>query len=103
MGTQITKLNTAVRQKGGEFRNMALRQRDRVRKVRKDVLKGHEDDVEKLRVSFLKQVSVLEARLTKVLDISITEKLAFAFGLLNVFMVATLLDVFLNTFMFLYC
>lgn len=86
MGTQITKkLNTAVRQKGGEFRNMALRQRDRVRKVRKDVLKGHEDDVEKLRVSFLKQVSVLEARLTKVLDISITEKLAFAFGLLNVF------------------
>lgn len=79
MGTQITKkLNTAVRQKGGEFKNMALRQRDRV-------MKGREDDVEKLKRSFLKQVSVIEVRLAKVLEISITEKLAFAFGLLCVF------------------
>lgn len=79
MGTQITKkLNTTVRKKGGEIKNMALRQRDRV-------MKGREDDVEKLKKSFLKQVSVLEARLTKVLDISITEKFAFAVGLLNVF------------------
>lgn len=79
MGTHITKkLNTAVRQRGGKFKTMALRQRDRVMKVR-------EDDVEKLKLSFLKQVSGLEARLTKVLDISITEKMAFAVGLLTVF------------------
>lgn len=79
MGTQITKkLNFAVRQKGGEFKNMALRQKDRV-------MKGREDDVDRLKGKFIKKLSVLEVNLTKVLDVSSTEKLAFAFGLLNVF------------------
>lgn len=57
---------------------MALRQKDRV-------MKGREDDVDRLKGKFIKKLSVLEVNLTKVLDVSSTEKLAFAFGLLNVF------------------
>lgn len=79
VGTQITKkFNTTVRKKGGEFKNMALRQRDRVMKV-------NEDDVERLKRKFLKEVNIFEGRLTKALDVSATEKIAFAFGVLNLF------------------
>ncbi|VVT55046.1 uncharacterized protein SAPINGB_P004399 [Magnusiomyces paraingens] len=80
MGTKITqKINSTVRKKGGEFKSLALRQRDRVLKVRDD------ESVERLKQNFLKQVADFEARLAKATVISITEKLTFAFGLLNVF------------------
>lgn len=79
MGTHITKkLNTTVRKRGTEIKSMALRQRDRV-------LKGREDDIERLRVSVLKRVGVLEQRLSSARVVSTTEKLAFSLSLLNVF------------------
>lgn len=79
MGTQISqKLNTAVRQTGDDVKNMAVRQRDRVMMV-------SDEDAEKLKMMLSKQVSDLEAGLTEVLEISITEKLVFAIGLITVF------------------
>lgn len=80
MGTKITKsINSKVRQKGTEFKSMALRQRDRV------IGRREKNDVETLRASVLKRVNRLEVRLSSAHVISTTEKLAFSLSLLNLF------------------
>lgn len=79
MGAHITKkLNTTVRKAGTDIKTLALKQRDRVLKVR-------ENDIERLQGAVLKRVGKLEERLSSARVISTTEKLAFSLSLLNVF------------------
>lgn len=79
MTTQITKkLNSTVRKKGGEIKDMALRQRDRVTQYR-------DADIERLKHTVIKQVGKLEHTLTDESVITATEKLTFAIGVLNLF------------------
>jgi hypothetical protein len=77
VATQITKkLNTTIRKKGGEIKDMALRQRNRV--------KGRED-LDKLKSQIIKQMEKLDRKLSNENVITATEKLTFSIGLLNVF------------------
>ncbi|KAK9331342.1 hypothetical protein V1520DRAFT_337980 [Lipomyces starkeyi] len=78
LSTRINQINYTVRRKGGEIKGLALRQRDRV-------LRGREEDIDRLRRRFLTSLSRFEAKWEDAQVVSQREKLAFAFGLGNVF------------------
>ncbi|KAK9242995.1 hypothetical protein V1506DRAFT_545828 [Lipomyces tetrasporus] len=78
LSTRINQINHTVRRKGGEIKGMALRQRDRV-------LRGREEDIDRLKRRFLTSLSRFEAKWEDAQVVSQREKLAFAFGLGNVF------------------
>lgn len=80
----LKKINTRVRRKGGELKDMAVRQRNRV-------MKGREADIERLRGSVLRQVGKLEQKLSEERIVTATEKYTFALGLLNVFFLGFLM------------
>uniref|UniRef100_A0A060T8V7 Glycerophosphocholine acyltransferase 1 n=1 Tax=Blastobotrys adeninivorans TaxID=409370 RepID=A0A060T8V7_BLAAD len=82
---QFTKrLNSRVKAKGSEIRSMAKRQKDRV-------LKGHEEDIDRLKRSVVRNVERLEQRLSSTNAISLTEKLTFSLGVMNIFLIGYLI------------
>lgn len=90
--TEISRTLDSVRKKGDEIRMMAKKQRDDFKNIAKRqtnrVLK--DQDVEKVKLQFLRQVDKMEERMTTEGAISATEKLTFALGLLNIFLIGFL-------------
>lgn len=85
VSTQITKrLNTTVRQKSVEIKDMAIRHRDRV-------IRSREADIEKIKLQLLKRVERVERVLANENVISTTEKMTFAIGILNIFFIGFLM------------
>lgn len=91
--TEISKTLDTVRKKGDEIRELAKKQRegfkDIARRQRGRMLK--DEDLDKLKLQFLRQVDKMEERMTTESAISATEKLTFSLGLFNVFLVGFLI------------
>ncbi|KAK9459591.1 uncharacterized protein V1516DRAFT_680323 [Lipomyces oligophaga] len=82
--TKINQLNNSVRRTGGEIKDMAMRSRNRV-------LRGHEDDIDRVKRQLLKSIQRWESKWEDARIVSQREKLVFSYGLANVFFAGLLL------------
>ncbi|KAK7207362.1 hypothetical protein BZA70DRAFT_271100 [Myxozyma melibiosi] len=77
--TKINQFNQNVRRTGGEIKDMALRSRDRV-------LRGREEDIDRMKSQLLKKIDKWEAKWEDARLVSQREKIAFVYGLSIVFL-----------------